>query len=421
MLHRNHGNGNIYARGLKRSASPDYSLMDLQKTKVAKIELQKNGGNKENLIKRTQSEMVLTKDSSVAIVNKSDSDDIPCYQSHPLWSNMMIKTFDKTYKYHLNVLDSHPPITTKMRSVLFDWLIEVSEVYQLHRETYHLSIAYVDQYLCNTSSLLKNKFQLLGITSLFVAAKIEEIYPPRLSDFAYVTDNTCSEEDILDMEIDLMNTLNWYINPITCISWLLIYLQVDYEMNYVLNKSHSSRKKQRLSFSNSEILRSSKLTNAHRSKDFLQIFPLAVRLLDLCSLDIECSQYSKHVLAASSILLYKSHWPIQAIIGLNNNEISKCQQWMKPFYEVLSGSLSYQSVRSSSSVPDSETYSIQIHNISMDLLANVYEKRAKVVSSLMNNRPFRDLVNHLSSSSIILGPQKNEDEQQQINDITVTV
>ncbi|CAF5112078.1 unnamed protein product [Rotaria magnacalcarata] len=94
---------------------------------------------------------------------------------------------------------------------------------------------------------------------------------------------------------------------------------------------------------------------------------------------------------------------------------------MKPFYEVLSGSLSYQSVRSSSSVPDSETYSIQIHNISMDLLANVYEKRAKVVSSLMNNRPFRDLVNHLSSSSIILGPQKNEDEQQQINDITVTV
>jgi cyclin E len=33
----------------------------------------------------------------------------------------------------------------------------------------------------------------------------KEIYPPRLSDFAYVTDNTCSEEDILDMELDLMN------------------------------------------------------------------------------------------------------------------------------------------------------------------------------------------------------------------------
>lgn len=68
---------------------------------------------------------------------------------------------------------------------------------------------------------MKNKFQLLGITSLFVAAKIEvnpflryypslfmalqEIYPPRLMDFSYVTDNTFSEDDILNMELDLMN------------------------------------------------------------------------------------------------------------------------------------------------------------------------------------------------------------------------
>ena len=50
--------------------------------------------------------MVLTKHSSLTIVNKQDADVIPWYQSHPLWSNMMTKTFDKTYKYQLNVLDS---------------------------------------------------------------------------------------------------------------------------------------------------------------------------------------------------------------------------------------------------------------------------------------------------------------------------
>ncbi len=47
------------------------------------------------------------------------------------------------------------------------------EVYHLHRETYHLAIAYVDQYLCNTTNLPKAKLQLLGITSLFIASKIE--------------------------------------------------------------------------------------------------------------------------------------------------------------------------------------------------------------------------------------------------------
>ena len=110
-----------------------------------------------------------------------------------------------------------------MRSVLFDWLIEVCSVYNLHRETYHLSIAYVDQYLCRTRQLPKTKFQLLGIAALFVASKIEvsisvlnvtveetclidqEIYPPCLSDFAYVTDNTYDDEEILNMELELMN------------------------------------------------------------------------------------------------------------------------------------------------------------------------------------------------------------------------
>jgi hypothetical protein len=51
--------------------------------------------------------------------------------------------------------------------------VKVSEVYHLHRETYHLAIAYVDQYLSNTNHLPKMKLQLLGITSLFIAAKIE--------------------------------------------------------------------------------------------------------------------------------------------------------------------------------------------------------------------------------------------------------
>lgn len=46
---------------------------------------------------------------------------------HPLWTNLLQKTFDPTYKCHSNYLDAHPAITTKMRSVLCDWLIEVKK------------------------------------------------------------------------------------------------------------------------------------------------------------------------------------------------------------------------------------------------------------------------------------------------------
>ena len=43
-------------------------------------------------------------------------------------------------------------------------------------------------------------FFLSGITCLFIAAKVEEIYPPKIQEFAFVTDGACSDIEILDME-----------------------------------------------------------------------------------------------------------------------------------------------------------------------------------------------------------------------------
>jgi len=33
-----------------------------------------------------------------------------------------------------------------------------------------------------------------------MASKMEEIYPPKLNEFAYVTDGACTDADLLDME-----------------------------------------------------------------------------------------------------------------------------------------------------------------------------------------------------------------------------
>ena len=43
---------------------------------------------------------------------------------------------------------------------------------------------------------------------------------------------------------------------------------------------------------------------------------------------------------------------------------------MKPFYEVLSESLTNTSIQSSSTVPNDDIYLIQKHNISIDLLVS---------------------------------------------------
>lgn len=59
-----------------------------------------------------------------------------------------------------------------MRAILLDWLIEVCEVYKLHRETYYLAVDYLDRFLEVTSNISKTCLQLIGITCLFVAAKV---------------------------------------------------------------------------------------------------------------------------------------------------------------------------------------------------------------------------------------------------------
>jgi len=49
----------------------------------------------------------------------------------------------------------------------------VCEVYKLHRETFYLAADFVDRYLSTQSNVQKYQLQLLGVTALFIAAKIE--------------------------------------------------------------------------------------------------------------------------------------------------------------------------------------------------------------------------------------------------------
>ena len=46
-------------------------------------------------------------------------------------------------------------------------------MYRLHRETYYLAIDFIDRYLSVTRDVQKQQLQLIGITALFIGAKLE--------------------------------------------------------------------------------------------------------------------------------------------------------------------------------------------------------------------------------------------------------
>ena len=72
-------------------------------------------------------------------------------------------------------------------------------------ETLYMAVNYVDRYLSRQSSATrKSELQLIGISALFFAAKLEEIYPPKLAEFAYVTDSACTETEMREMELMML-------------------------------------------------------------------------------------------------------------------------------------------------------------------------------------------------------------------------
>ena len=75
-----------------------------------------------------------------------------------------------------------------MREILIDWLIDVHMKFKLMEDTLFIAINIIDRYL-ETKPVSRLKLQLLGITSLFIACKYEEVYTvPKIKDLVYVCD-----------------------------------------------------------------------------------------------------------------------------------------------------------------------------------------------------------------------------------------
>lgn len=68
-------------------------------------------------------------------------------------------------------------INAKMRSILFDWLVEVHLKFKLVPETLFMTCGLIDRYL-EKEKVMRDKLQLVGIAAMFIASKYEETFAP---------------------------------------------------------------------------------------------------------------------------------------------------------------------------------------------------------------------------------------------------
>ncbi|XP_029963595.1 cyclin-A2-like [Salarias fasciatus] len=135
----------------------------------------------------------------------ADVNEVPEYaeEIHTYLREIEVKTRPKA-----GYMKKQPDITNSMRAILVDWLVEVGEEYKLHNETLYLAVNYIDRFL-SSMSVLRGKLQLVGTAAMLLASKFEEIYPPEVAEFVYITDDTYTKKQVLRMEHLVLKVLSF--------------------------------------------------------------------------------------------------------------------------------------------------------------------------------------------------------------------
>ena len=183
---------------------------------------------------------------------------------------------EKNKQINYGYMINQPDINDQMRGILIDWLIEVHFRFRLKPQTLFLTVNIIDSYL-SIKLIHRAKLQLLGIASLLIACKCEEIYYPPVKDFVDITDKAYCKEELINMEFLVLETLNFNIlNPTPCDFYDII----------------------------------SKFYHFNNQQYFLGKY-----FLESCLIDYRMTKYSSSILACSSIYL------VMKFFGLKNYQL----------------------------------------------------------------------------------------------------
>ncbi|KAL0216691.1 hypothetical protein P9112_008875 [Eukaryota sp. TZLM1-RC] len=175
----------------------------------------------------------------------------------------LLKDRERLYCPSPRYIEVQPEIEANHRAILYDWLVEVVQEYHLSLGTLYFAVNYCDRFL-STTQVSRDKLQLVGIASLFIANKYDTNDHRSVRDYAYISDNTYDENEIIKMEAIILNKLDFYLQPAT---------QADFLQKYMQNKSFSS-------FTSTLAFYLSELTIL--DSDYLQYKPSMIAASSLC-------------------------------------------------------------------------------------------------------------------------------------------
>jgi hypothetical protein len=187
----------------------------------------------ENNIENKQSEnskiVFVDEANDITMLENIDSKDVNNPQCCIEYINDIFHYLKHSETKHLpgpDCLTQQKEVTWNMRNVLFDWLVDVQLKFDLSPETLYLCFNVIDRFL-KENDILKNKLQLVGITSLWLASKYEEIYTPDAIDFVDMCAKSYTKKEMIEMEYTILVSLQFSLTIATPVTFLERFLKAS--------------------------------------------------------------------------------------------------------------------------------------------------------------------------------------------------
>jgi hypothetical protein len=143
-----------------------------------------------------------------------------------------MKSIDEMYEIYLDLefkfapkpyMQNQADINYKMRAILVDWLVEIHSKFKLQTSTLFLCVNIMDRFL-EREQIVRSKLQLIGVASLLIACKFEEVFPPLVKDCIYITDHAYDQQELLKAESKILTVLDYQVLIPTASHFLIRYL-----------------------------------------------------------------------------------------------------------------------------------------------------------------------------------------------------
>ena len=135
---------------------------------------------------------------------------LPFEYLNDIWESFIDKEKLNDYSFK-DIISTQTDIKESMRCILIDWIISIQNKFFMKKNTLFLTINLIDRYL-SKKSIHRTKFQLLGVSSLFIACKYEEIYMKNINQFVELTARAFDKNEILEMEKTIIDLVDFNLD-----------------------------------------------------------------------------------------------------------------------------------------------------------------------------------------------------------------